>query len=297
MNTFMTILFTYRKRQITTDDVQFICNLIIQNPTIGRCKLSRQICKKWNWVQPNGYLKDIVCRGLMLKLEREGHLTLPPRKVTPYNPLARRTPPREIFISQQAMHCKIKKLYPVILHQIRKKTDENLFNSLIHQFHYLGYTQPVGEHLKYIAYTAGRPVACLAFSSAPYHIDLRDKFIGWDKKTLEKQRHLLAYNTRFLILPWIKVPHLASHILGLCARIINNDWLALYNHPVYWLETFVDTERFAGTCYKAANWRFLGYTAGRGKDAQTNTKNRSIKAMYGYPLVSNFRRKLCCVSL
>jgi hypothetical protein len=245
-------------------------------------------------VQPNGYLKDIVCRGLMLKLEREGHLTLPPKKVTPYNPLALRIPPEKISVSQQAIHGKIKELYPVILRQVRKNRDENLFNSLIHQFHYLGYTQPVGEHLKYIAYVADRPVACLAFSSAPYHIGLRDKFIGWDKKTLEKQRHLLTYNTRFLILPWVIVPNLASHILGLCARTINNDWLSLYNHPVYWLETFVDTERFAGTCYKAANWKFLGYTAGRGKDKKTKKKNRSIKAMYGYPLIHNFRQKLCC---
>ncbi len=290
----MTKLFIYRKRQITTDDVQLIRNLIAKDPTIGRCKLSRQICRKWDWVQPNGYLKDIVCRGLMLKLEREGHLTLPPRKVTPYNPLAQRKPPKKISVSQQAICGKIKELYPIILRQVRKSTDENLFNSLIQQFHYLGYTQPVGDHLKYIAYVADRPVACLAFSSAPYHIGLRDKFIGWDKKTLEKQRHLLTYNTRFLILPWVIVSNLASHILGLCARRINSDWLALYNHPVYWLETFVDTERFAGTCYKAANWLFLGYTAGRGKDEPMKKKNRSIKAMYGYPLVRNFRQKLCC---
>jgi len=176
---------------------------------------------------------------------------------------------------------------------VRKGPDEKLFNSLIHQFHYLGYTQPVGEHLKYIAYAAGRPVACLAFSSAPYHISPRDEFIGWDRMALEKRRHLLAYNTRFLILPWVRVPHLASHLLGLCARTIRQDWQDLYSHPVYWLETFVDTERFAGTCYKAANWIFLGYTSGRGKDDQTKKKNKSIKASYGYPLVRDFREKLC----
>jgi hypothetical protein len=289
----MTGLFIYRKRQITTNDVQLIRNLILENPTIGRCKLSRQICRIWGWVQPNGYLKDIVCRGLMLKLEREGHLTLPPRKSTPFNPLARRISPKKISVSQQAINCKIKELYPIIIRQVRKSTDEKLFNSLVHQFHYLGYIQPVGEHLKYIAYADGQPIACLAFSSAPYHIGLRDEFIGWNKNTLEQRRHLLAYNTRFLILPWIRVPHLASHVLGLCARTINKDWLTLYNHPIYWLETFVDTERFAGTCYKAANWHFLGFTTGRGKDDQTKKKNRSIKAMYGYPLVRNFRKKLC----
>ena len=276
----MAEIFTYRKRQVTTDDVQFVRNLIAKQPTIGRCELSRQVCRAWNWVQPNGYLKDIVCRGLMLKLEREGHLTLPPRKFTPNNPLALRKPPEKIFVSQEPVHSKIKELYPVILCQVRRSTDEKLFNSLIQQFHYLGYTQPVGEHLKYIAYANGQPVACLAFSSAPYHIGPRDEFIGWDRSALTKRRHLLAYNTRF-------------HLLGLCARTINSDWQALYNHPLYWLETFVDTERFAGTCYRAANWIFLGYTAGRGKDDHTKKKNRSIKAMYGYPLVRNFRKKLC----
>lgn len=289
----MAEIFTYRKRQVTSDDVQFIRNLIAKQPDIGRCELSRQVCKTWNWVQPNGYLKDIVCRGLMLKLEREGYLALPPRKSTPNNPLARRKPPKKIVVAQDPVCSPVKNLFPVTLLQVRKQPDEKLFDSLIHQFHYLGYVQPVGEHLKYIAYSDDRPVACLAFSSAPYHIGPRDIFIGWDRNDLEKGRHLLAYNTRFLILPWIKVPHLASHLLGLCARIINQDWQALYNHPVYWLETFVDTERFAGTCYKAANWIFLGHTTGRGKDNQTQKKTRSIKAMYGYPLVRNFREKLC----
>ena len=289
----MAEIFTYRKRQVTTNDLEFIRNLIAKQPDIGRCELSRQVCRAWNWVQLNGHLKDIVCRGLMLKLEREGHLTLPPRKFTPINPLARRKPPKKISVSQDPICTTVKALFPVILRQVRKSADEKLFNSLVHQFHYLGYVQPVGEHLKYIAYTGDRPVACLAFSSAPYHIGSRDTFIGWDRNALEKRRHLLAYNTRFLILPWVRVPHLASHLLGRCARTINQDWQTLYNHPVYWLETFVDTERFAGTCYKAANWIFLGYTAGRGKDDQTQKKNRSIKAMYGYPLVRDFREKLC----
>lgn len=289
----MTEIFTYRKRQVTTDDVQFIHNLIAQHVDIGRCELSRQLCKAWNWIQPNGHPKDIVCRGLMLKLEREGHLTLPPRKSNPVNPLARRKPPETITVLQEPIRNSVTSIAPVTLQQVRKSPDEKLFNSLVHQFHYLGYTQPVGEHLKYIAYAAGRPVACLAFSSAPYHISPRDEFIGWDRMALEKRRHLLAYNTRFLILPWVMVPHLASHVLGLCARTIRQDWQDLYSHPVYWLETFVDTERFAGTCYKAANWIFLGYTSGRGKDDQTKKKNKSIKAMYGYPLVRNFREKLC----
>ena len=120
----------------------------------------------------------------------------------------------------------------------------------------------------------------------------RDLFIGWSLAMLERNRHLLAYNSRFLILPWIHVPHLASHLLGKCARGISTDWQTLYKHPVYWLETFVDTERFKGTCYRAANWQFLGNTSGRGKYNKTQKQLTSIKAMYGIPLVKDFRQRL-----
>jgi hypothetical protein len=156
-----------------------------------------------------------------------------------------------------------------------------------------GYTKPVGEHLKYIVFAAERPIACFAFSSAPYKILLRDRFIGWSSEMIGKNRHLLAYNSRFLILPWVKVPHLASHLLAKCARGIAEDWQTLYRHPVFWLETFVDTELFKGTCYRAANWIFLGNTSGRGKYNKTQKQLTSIKAMYGLPLVKNFRQRLC----
>ncbi len=196
----MVEIFTYRKRIVTTDDVDFIRTLIAAQPDIGRCALSWQVCKAWNWVQPNGHLKDIVCRGLMLKLEREGHLQLPPRIRTPNNPLAQRKPPEKINIAQDPVIGPVKALSPVQLVQVRKTENEKLFNSLVHQFHYLGYVHPVGEHLKYIAYSGDTPLACLAFFSAPYQIKPRDTFIGWNHKARDKHRHLLAYNTRFLYL-------------------------------------------------------------------------------------------------
>lgn len=129
--------------------------------------------------------------------------------------------------------------------------------------------------------------------SAPRHIGSRDKFIGWSADTRKKNLHLMAYNTRFLILPWIKVKFLASHILGKISKILFNDWQKKYNHPIYFIETFVDTEKFEGTCYKAANWIYLGKTTGRGKNDNTHKQNYSIKAVWGYPLVRNFKKKLC----
>jgi len=161
------------------------------------------------------------------------------------------------------------------------------------RFHYLGYTQPVGEQLKHMVFAGERPVACLAWSSAPWHMGPRDRFIGWSPAVRRKHLRLLAYNTRFLILPWVKVPHLASHILGRIARRISSDWQQLYGHPVHYLETFVDQERFKGTCYRAANWVHLGQTTGRGIKEKTRKVTRSIKDVLGYPLSKDFRSKLC----
>jgi hypothetical protein len=179
------------------------------------------------------------------------------------------------------------------IHQVRRTAAEKLFGSLMEAHHYLGYTRPVGEHLKYLIYAQGQPVAALAWSSAPRHLGARDRFIGWSAPQRRARIHLLAYNTRFLILPWVKVPHLASHLLARVARRIAADWQALYEHPVYLLETFIDPERFAGTCYRAANWLYLGLTTGRGKDDQTNRPNRSLKQLWAYPLRPDFRRQLC----
>jgi hypothetical protein len=190
------------------------------------------------------------------------------------------------------LSCSVKQLGVLSIQQVRRTKAEKLYRHLIETYHYLGYSQPVGEHLKYVIYSVNRPIACISFSSAPRHIGCRDQFIGWDQPIRCKNISLMAYNTRFLILPWIRVPHLASHLLGQISRRICADWQKVYNHSLYFLETFVDTERFAGTCYKAANWIYLGETTGRGKNDQTHKQNRSIKAVWGYPLSADFREKL-----
>lgn len=293
MNSINSIL-KYRGHHITAEDIEFIKKLISKNPVIGRCELSRQICQEWNWVQANGHLRDMVCRGLLLELERNGYIKLPPRKFKPFNPFLKPKAPEKIELDQSPIKTTLREILPLTFVQVRRSGLEKLFNSLISYHHYLGYTQPVGEHLKYLVYSAPlqRPVACFAWSSAVRHLGSRDRFIGWNQETRIKNLHLLAYNSRFLIPDWIRVPHLASHLLGKCAKIISSDWEKLYNHPVYWLETFVDTERFEGTCYKSANWLYLGKTTGRGKNDQTKKANRSLKAVWGYPLHRNFRELL-----
>jgi hypothetical protein len=235
----------------------------------------------------------MICRGLLLRLEAQGLIKLPPRgKLPPYH-LSLHKKPASVQIDQTPMEGKLSDLRPVELVQVRRTPLQKLYNSLIEQYHYLGYTRPVGEHLEYLALARGRVVACLGWCSAPRHIGCRDRYLGWTQEQRVKNLCRIVINARFLILPWVKVPHLASHLLGLMARRISRDWQEVYHHEVVWLETFVDPERgFSGTCYKAANWISLGQTTGRGKNDQTHRRNRSLKDVLGYPLKRDFQEAL-----
>ena len=283
----------YRHRVIADSDLAFIRELIAEHPQASRRELSKQLCCAWNWVQANGALRDMICRGLMLKLHREGLIALPPVRHVPNNPLAERRQPAVVGIEAVLLNARLAEIQPLELRPVRRTPHEALFNSLLDQFHYLGYTQPVGEHLKYLVFAQGRPLACLAWSSAPRHLGCRDRFIGWSVAARRKNIRFIAYNTRFLILPWVKVAHLASHLLGRIASVLSGDWERVYGHPIVFLETFVDPQRFCGTCYLAANWTRLGHTTGRGKDAPTMTPNRPVKVVLGYPLRKDFRQRLC----
>jgi hypothetical protein len=282
----------YRGREITRADILYIRGLVASNPGDSRRTLSKKLCETWGWRQANGALRDMVCRGLLLRLERAGEIALPPVSYVRHNPLAHRARPAAILLDQTTMETKLKNLGPIELQQVRRTSDEPLFNSLMEHHHYLGYEQPVGEHLKYLVWAGGRPIACLAWSSAPRHIGSRDRYIGWSAEARRRNIRFIAYNTRFLILPWVRVPHLASHILGRVTRALSDDWERMYDHPVYFAETFIDPGRFRGTCYRAANWQLLGLTTGRGKNDQTNKPNRPIKEVLGLPLTQRFREYL-----
>jgi len=288
----METVLTHRGRQLTTGDIEFIRALIAAHPDKSRRALSVELCRAWNWVQPNGATRDMVCRSLMLELHRAGHIELPPVRQVPPNPLAKRRRPEPVEIESTPIRGTLEGLGPLTVRQVRRTQDEPTLNGLIEQHHYLGYTQPVGEQLKHMVFAGDRPLACFTWSSAPRHLAPRDRFIGWTPAVRRAHIHLIAYNSRFLILPWVEVPHLASHLLGRLTRRLSSDWQELYEHPVHFVETFVHTERFKGTCYRAANWRMLGRTTGRGKDDQTGRPNRPIKDVLGLPLCKRFREKL-----
>jgi hypothetical protein len=195
-------------------------------------------------------------------------------------------------VDRSPVQGSLKTLEPLRFEQVRRTPQEPLFNSLLQQHHYLGYTQPVGEQLKYLVYSGERVVAALAWSSAAHGLTCRDRFLGWSSDTRRRNRHLLAYNSRFLVPPWIRVPHLASHVLGRMVRRLSADWEQLYHHGVYFAETFVDPSRHRGSCYRAANWIVLGRTSGRGHRCPTRQANRPVKLVLGYPLVKRFRQRL-----
>ena len=282
----------YRGRAITAESILYIRELIAAHPHASRRALSTKLCEAWQWKQVNGVWCDMVCRGLLLMLHRAGQIALPPVSYMRHNPLAKRARPAPLRIDRTPIEGRLRDLPSIEFQQVRRTAEEPLFNSLIEEHHYLGYEQPVGEHLKYVVWAVSRPIACLAWSSAPRHLGSRDRYLGWSAEARRRNIRFLAYNSRFLILPWVRVEHLASHLLSRIAARISADWQRTYGHPLYFLETFVDPERFRGTCYRAANWIVLGKTTGRGKQSNSYVPNRSIKEVLGYPLTKRFRELL-----
>lgn len=287
-------MLRYRGREIGKDQVGFIRELIALRPGASRRALSIELSRSWGWVQSNGTLRDAICRGLLLALHRAGHIELPAPRMVSRCAWVRHTP-APVDIDSTPLDGSLSDLDRVEIRQVRRTPDEALVNSLIEHHHYLRYRQPVGEHLKYLVIADGRPIGCFCWSSAPRHLAPRDAHIGWSPSARKANIRFVAYQTRFLILPWVRVPHLASHLLGAMSCRLSDDWQRIYGHPIYFTETFVDPARNRGTCYRAANWTPLGLSKGRGKDDQTGKPNRSLKLLFGYPLVRDFRRRLCTV--
>ena len=285
----------YRGKDYGAEEIAFIRRLVAENPDATRRALSLKLCEAWDWTQANGAPRDMVCRGLLLQLHRAGLIGLPaPRYCRPV-PAPRRAKAGLLDgVSFSPVEGRLSELRPLEFLQARRTEDEPLFEALIEKYHYLGYTRPVGEHLKYLVRARGEPVACFVWSSSPRHLGCRDRYLGWSKEARRGNVRLLAYNQRFLILPWVRVKHLATHLLGRMARLLSGEWERVYGHPVHFLETFVDPERFRGTSYRAANWVYLGRTTGRGKDDRSHRgPNRSLKDVFGYALTRHFRERLC----
>lgn len=286
------VLLNYRGRQIREPEVVFLREFIAQNSGLSRNALSIRVCQAWNWVQPNGQLRDQVCRSLMLVLHRAGHIQLPaPRIKAVNNAIQHRRVATLEFCDTSPIEGSLAWLGPLEIRLVRRAEGEDTFNYLLSQYHYLSFSRPVGEHLKYLVLCGDRPIACMAWNSGPLKLNLRDEFVGAPRQAYAHNLHFIAYNSRYLIAPWVKVPHLASHVLARIARRLSADWQALYHHPIHLLESFVDIERFKGTCYRAANWRCLGRSLGKGTKSKAGDQT-SIKELWVYPLSKDFRTQL-----
>jgi len=279
-------------RETTPEDIEFIREMIKANPSWGRSRLSKELALLWNWRALSGQLKDMACRSFLLKLERRGYISLPAPRWSCQKAGGKAPIP---FVPHQTTPIagKLNRLLPLRIEIVKEKYLLGLFKCLLSSYHYLGFTGTVGENLKYLIFDEkDNPVACLLFGSAAWKTLARDNFIGWDEVMRKANLHLVTNNMRFLILPWVKVPHLASHILGKVVRRISSDWINRYSHPIYMLETFVEKERFRGTCYQAANWIYVGESKGRSRNDRYSTLKVPIKDIYLYPLSKRFRELL-----
>ena len=287
------IMVTIQGRRCSPD-VGLIRRLLSEHPDWGRSRLSVALCELWDWRADTGQLKDMACRSLLLRLEQAGAIRLPPRQRKSPNGYRNRSP---LWVPHHSepIACALKELTPLAITRVEKASAaDRLFRCLLNTYHYLGLRNTVGENMKYLVHSCdGRPVACLLFGAAAWTCGARDAWIGWERSARERNLPYLASNTRFLILPWVSVAHLASHVLSRIARRIQADWQAKYARSLHCLETFVDVARYRGVCYRAANWQLVGHSTGRSRNDRRHCLCVPTKAIYLYPLSRDCRRRLC----
>ncbi len=289
------LIIQVQGRLITRKEIDEIKNLIAEHPNWSRWRLSINLSQIWDWKNSRGQLKDMACRSLLLKLDQLGYIKLPARRRQSPNRMRTKVI-QPVLHSTAPIECDLKELRPLEIISISKASHSSyqpLFDFLLFKYHYLSYKGAVGENLKYLVFDRfNRPLCCLLFGSSAWKVSCRDEFIGWDASTRQRNVNYITNNMRFLILPWVRVYNLASHILArICGRIAL-DWGKKYGHEIYLLETFVERDRFLGTSYKTANWICVGQTAGRSRNDRYMSLKVPVKDVYVFPLVRNFRKHL-----
>jgi hypothetical protein len=291
-------LLRYRNRAIVSSDIAFICDLIQTHPGLGRTPLSRIICERWNWRSPTGALKEYACRDLLLRLEEWGHLKLPPRiRNNGQKKKASLINLEEMGVSQAPVEGN-PDISQLVVRLVDGRRERLIWRALVDRYHYLGEGVMCGEHLLYVAtlptHRGEQIVACLGWGAAALRNPKRDAWLGWDFETTKQELPRVSNNLRFLILPWVKVKNLGSRTLSLNLRRLSSDWKKRYDHELILAETFVDTSRFRGTVYQAANWHYLGESAGRQKRGNAllslgKGAHGQSKAIYVYSLTTKAR--------
>ena len=282
-------------RPLSGVDLHNIRQWLGEHPDWSRWRLSRELATRWDWRNGAGQLKDMAARTLLVKLQQRGLIELPKRRQVPTNRMrCGAEPARSLGETLAPIACALAGLRPLSVEEVSgQRTERTWVKGMLAQFHYLGFGGAVGENLQYVVRDGQhRPVACAVFGAAAWKCQDRDRFIGWSAEQRQRKLAWVANNTRFLILPWVRAPHLGSWILGRIAGRIAEDWQGKYGHAVVLLETFVERERFRGTVYRAANWQAVGETSGRSRQDRHTCLRVPVKAIYLYPLQRRFREAL-----
>jgi len=282
----------YCGRLFTTEEMDWIRRLMASEPKLNRAQLSRRVCSELHWLRPDGRSKEMSCRVAMLRMQRDGLITLPrPEKGNGNG----RNRPRLTTASdpKEPLTLPARAVTPLEFRPVDTPGDSLLWNELIERYHYLKYKPLPGAQMRYLLFHGSYLLAALGFSAAAWKVAPRDRFIGWDDGQRRRNLHRIVNNSRFLILPWVEVRNLASCILAAAAKRLGNDWTQRYGYEAVLLETFVERSRFRGTCYRAANWIHVGDTQGRGKLDRQHRGLSTVKRIYVYPLHKRFRQKLC----
>jgi len=279
----------YCGRTFTPEQIERLRTLIEEDPKRTRADLSRLACREFNWLKADGGLKEMSARVAMLRMHEDGLIELPPPRC--------KRPEARIRIGRQTepgqpIHLPARALLPLSWQQVQKRSESRLWNEYIQRYHYLGYKTLPGAQLRYFVYAAEQPIALLGFGAAAWQTAPRDRYIGWSDEQRKRNLHLIVNNARFLILPWVQSKNLASMILAQAARLLPGHWHERYGYRPLLLETFVEKPRFQGTCYKAANWTWLGQTKGRGKLGPAGKQSVPIKDLWVYPLDRRFQDRL-----
>jgi hypothetical protein len=285
---------TLRGRTFSVDELRLIQVIVAQSPTAHRFELSKRICRELGWLQPNGRLKDRACRDVLARLGARGWVALPPprrpgvhRRPIVLTPETTPRPAPLVSAREIGLEC-----FGIVTGS-GDRAQEQLWNEYVERYHPLGFGVSLGAHLKYFVRWRGEPLCCLAFGGAAWKLEARDRWIGWSPEQRQSHLALVVNNTRFLVLPWVRIPNLASRILGLVTRRLPQDWDRLYAYRPVLLETFVDSERYPGSCYRAANWHLLGQTKGRGRMDRHFRVAQPRKQVFVYPLIEDVRTVLC----
>jgi len=278
-----------RGRELNQKDIVYIRKAIGEHFSRGRKYISMEICHHWKWYQTSGHTKDRACRDILLFLEKQKLIKLPPplRSGNNYNHKV-----KPIELNAKLLEGTVKDHPSLELKLLTNSKEYKLYNGIIQRYHYQGCKIIIGQSLRYMCFINDEPVACLGWGSAAWSLSCRDRWVGWSKEIKDKNLYKIVNNIRYLILPWVKIKYLASHLLGKITKRIQRDWYSQFGAKIYMLETFVEEDRFHGTCYKAANWIYLGRTKGSAKRGSLHTFHGNIKKIFVYPLCKDFRENL-----